>query len=184
MTIIKCFVSDDLKTKFNSEYIDSVSYTGYQKFSEYADYVFCYFPKFYREEGKDIPEVFVTKKKIKTDKTKLRKYFDLFLSKIPKEQLRPNGAVADFQIHETWIESTLGKNWKKFITNFCEKFLKINGITNLNNEGDCLLLALTKDDWKKIKSKIKPEKVETDLAKVYDENYDGSDLNLVELKKN
>ena len=121
MPIIKCFVSDDLKTKFNSEYIDSVNSTGDQKFSEHADYVFCYIPKCYVIDGKYKSEVFVTKKKINTDKTKFKKYFDMFVSKISKKEPETR-SVADFQIHETWIESTLGKNWKKLITNFCEKF--------------------------------------------------------------
>lgn len=183
MPIIKCFVSSDLKTKFNSEYIDSVSSTGNQKFSEYADYVFCYCPKYYEKEGKHTPEIFVTKKKLATDQVKFRKYFDALVSKFPKEGSE-NGLIAEWQIHEKWIESKLGKNWKELITNFCEKFLKINGITNLTNQGDRLLLALTKDDWKKIKSKIKPDKVEKDLNKMYDENYNGSDLSLIELKKN
>lgn len=183
MPITKCFVSSDLKTKFNSEYIDSVSSTGDQKFSENADYVFCYFPKYYERDGKHIPEIFVTKKKLATDQVKFKKYFDALISKLP-EDTSGTGVVSERQIHETWIESKLGKNWKELIINFCEKFLKINGITNLTGGHDRLLLALTKDDWKKIKSKIRPEKVEKDLTKMYDENYNGSDLNLVELKKN
>ena len=110
MPIIKCFVSSDLKTKFNAEYIDSVDSIGNQKFSEHADYVFCYFPKGYLEDSGYIPEIFVTKKKIDTDQTKFKKYFDMLLNKLPKEILENDKEHVRDEVHEAWIESKLGEN--------------------------------------------------------------------------
>lgn len=176
MPIIRCFVSDDLKTKFNAEYINSVDSTGGQKFSEHADYVFCYYPKYYGKEPDTKPEVFATKKKLESDPIKFKKYFDILVNNVPRLETNPNAPVSAFQVHRQWAESSLGKNWKELIISFCQKLMKANSI-RLPNMNDRLLIALTKADWKKVKSKIKPEKIDSKFAE-----YDVSDFRLVELK--
>lgn len=178
MSITRCFVSGNLKTKFNAEYIDSANANvGNHKFSDYANYVFFYFPNFFdSDEGNS--HILVTRQKINATKSKFREYAEKLL-KTTSDSDNLNKAC-----DMTWTTSELGMNWNEIIENFYKKFIKINKINNIKNKKDCLVLALTKNDWKKIKSKIKPSKSKTDPSELYDENYDGSDLDFVELITN